>query len=373
MKIILKSYSPKAAATKAYFDAISSSDNFEVLATDDYENAEVALFMTYSSDLKELERVKRLHPNIKTAILDPRGVEVIPYLQFCDFLVMDSIEMRDYFAEFNLPIFTYFEFPLFECPRKVHKEKDSIIIGYHGNKVHLTAMFPKITTALKVLSHEFEIELWAIYDVKGLGYWNIGVPDDVKIRHIQWHPNVYINEMPNIDIGIIPSSMPIKHVSKMSRFFLDAPEDYVIKFKMPSNPGRLAVFAQIGIPVVADFLPSHFQFIDEGRSGFLADSTGMWLQSLRSLIESANLRKEFTDNMSKTYDENFCFKTQNKKFYHWLAEFISLDSPEEIKLLVTKDIEKPRYIKHLKFKHAFLYDTFFKLVRKFGKIFGAKK
>ena len=323
MDIIFKTFSPEAPASKFYFDALSTFNKFNISESSDYLKADYVFFMTYQKDLEELKKVKTQYPQIKAALIDPRGEMVRDYIQYCDFLVIDSIEMYDYFAQYSIPIYTYHEYPMFNARQKKHTKKDKIILGYHGNKVHLTAMYPKITSAIISLSKHYNIEFWAIYDVNTLGKWDIGAPKNVKIKHIQWHPDVYATTMKDIDIGLIPACMPIKKVLKVNKFFLDSPEDYVIKFKMPSNPGRMAVFAKLGIPVVADFLPSHIQFIDHGTSGFLAETTGGWLNALQKLIESHDLRNSISSEMHLTYKSKFNFETQNINFYDWLEKFTS--------------------------------------------------
>lgn len=370
MKIKFITFSPDAPASKMYFEAFQSSSDFFISTQYDYQEVDYAFFMTYTADLEELKRVKELYPKLRVAIIDPRGEVTIPYIKYCDFLIMDSIEMRDYFSKFSIPIYTYYEFPFFNSVMKKHRDNDEdpIVIGYHGNKVHLTSMFPKITAALQILAQEKNIEFWAIYDFEGLGYWNIGIPTNLKVRHIQWHPNVYTEEMLDIDIGILPSTMPVKKALKVSRFFLDSPEDYVVKFKMPSNPGRLAVFAKLGVPTVADFLPSHFQFINEGQSGFLADSTGAWYHALKKLIDSKKLRNEVATNMSKTFKEDLDFREQNKKLFKWLSAFSAntLVEPDQKKI----DYIDGRFIEILKYKNAYFYDSLFKLLKKIRKIMG---
>ncbi|MDA7438034.1 glycosyltransferase [Candidatus Pseudothioglobus singularis] len=368
MKIKFITLSPDAPASKFYFNALSLSDDFSISTDDDFSDADYAFFMTYLADLEELKRVKELYPSLKVAIIDPRGEQVVPYIKYCDFLIIDSIEMSDYFSKFSIPLFKYYEFPLFNTVTKNHKDKDIIVIGYHGNKVHLTSMFPKITSALKILAQESNIEFWPVYDIAKLGHWNIGVPDGLKIRHIQWHSNVYTTELLDVDIGIIPSNIPIKKAVKVSRFFLDSPEDYVVKFKMPSNPGRLAVFAKLGIPVVADFTPSHFQFIKEGKSGFLANSSGAWYHALKKLVESAELRNDVATNMSETFNENFDFKKQNSRLFNWLTEFSTYKLNPSTRIIV--EDKDTKFSDNLKFNNAYFYDYFFKIFRKIIRIIG---
>ena len=368
MKIKFITFTPAAPASKFYLDALSLSNDFSISTDDDFSDADYAFFMTYPADLEELKKVKELYPKLKTAILDPRGKQVLPYIKYCDFLIIDSIEMSDYFSKFSIPMFTYYEFPLFNSITKTHKDKDVIIIGYHGNKVHLTAMFPRITSALKILSKENNIEFWPVYNIEKLGYWNIGVPDGLKVRHIQWHSDVYTDELLDIDIGILPSTIPIKKAVKVSRFFLDSPEDYVVKFKMPSNPGRLAVFAKLGIPVVSDFKPSHFQFIEEGQSGFLAYSTAAWYHALKRLIESAELRNEIANNMSERFSKDFDIKKQNANLYNWLIKFLTDKSAPSSRIIF--DDQGVKFSDNLKFKNAYFYDYCFKVFRKIRKIMG---
>lgn len=367
MNIKFITFSPEAPASKFYFDALSLSKNFSISTNNNFSNVDFIFFMSYEDDLKELKKIKKKYPKIKTAIIDPRNNNVDSYIKYCDFLIVDSIEMKDYFSKFSIPIFTYIEYPFFIKSPKKHKDKNSIIIGYHGNKVHLTGMYPKITSALKFLSVENKIEFWAIYDIKGLGRWNIGIPDGLKVKHIQWHPNVYIEELTQIDIGVIPSTLPVKkNIKNVSKFFLDSEEDYIIKFKMPSNPGRLAVFAKLGIPVVADFLPSHFQFIKNGHSGFLADSTGAWYKALKSLTESKKLRNSLAKNMFKIFDNELSFEKQNNNLLCWLKKFPDYKLSSSKKYFMYA--ESRDFLSNLKFNNAFFYDSLFKIARKIKSI-----
>ena len=123
---------------------------------------------------------------------------------------------------------------------------------------------------------------------------------------------------------------------------------------MPSNPGRMIVFWKLGIPVVADFLPSHFQFIKEGVNGLLASSSSGWYHSIRKLIENKELRKSISLNAKDDYDHHFCHNVQNKRFMNFLENF-----PDNF----------PR--NNYKLNRSFIDDTYMKnanLFEKFSKI-----
>lgn len=346
-----------------YIAGLSRNKQIIFFDFENYAFYDVALFMTYPKDLEELKKAKLHNPKLKTAIIDPRGSFIEPYIQYADFFILDSIEMKDFFAKYNKPMFTYYEYPDIPLVPKTHIQKEKIIIGYHGNKIHLTAMYPEITSALELLGERYNIEFWALYNIEHLGIWDIGVPKNIKVRHIQWSLDAYENHLSQVDIGLVPACMPVKKnirkKSVVSRFFLDNEDDYIVKFKMPSNPGRIIIFAKLGVPVIADFLPSSIQFIKDGENGFLAKSTGGWCYALEQLIISHELRQSFADKMLKIYDEYFDFEVQNKKLIDFLERLME-DKSNEAKAVEMKSY----FCENLKFNNAFLYEALKRVKRK---------
>ena len=357
--IVYNSHSLNEITSLFYSDAFKNNKYISKQDFLDYSRYDYALFPTYLSDLKEIHRAKSQNPNIKVGIIDPRSSDIKQYVSESDFLIVDSIEMEDFFLKYNKPIFRYYEYPKCIKSTKLNFEKKQrYIIGYHGNKIHLTSMYPGITSALENLAQDYDIELWVIYNIKDLGKWNYGLPKNLKIRHIQWHENVYNEELSNVDIGLIPTSMPLNtkssRIVRVNSFFNDTDDDYIIRFKMPSNPGRMIVFWKLGIPVVADFLPSHFQFIKEGVNGLLASSSAGWYHSIRKLIENKELRKSISLNAQDDYDHLFCHNVQNNRFMKFLENF-----PD--------NLPKNNY----KLNRNFIDDTYMKnanLFEKFSKI-----
>lgn len=362
MKIVFNTFYKDAAASMFYIDGMKSIDGLTLFDHENYDKYEIALFMTYKNDLVELKKAKVINKSLKIGLIDPRGSQVEEYLEFVDFLIIDSIEMKDFFAKYNLPIFTYYEYANIPLIKKIHKEKEKIILGYHGNKVHLTAMFPEITSAIELLSEKYNIEFWAMYNIEHLGIWDIGVPKGVNVKHIQWSMENYEKYLSKVDIGLAPACMPIKtglrKRTKVSRFFNDSKDDYLIKFKMPSNPGRIIVFAKLGIPVVADFLPSNIQFIKDEENGMLAYSTGGWYRAIEKLIKSYKLRQSIVDKMLSTYYENFEYNIQNRKFVEFLkTEELYTDNKDIIKR------KKFNFLEIIKFNYAFLWDQISKNIK----------
>ena len=92
----------------------------------------------------------------------------------------------------------------------------------------------------------------------------------------------------DFDIGVVPSLKPVWKLTN----------DYVTRYKYSNNPGRIWVFAQLGIPVIADFTPSSCQIIQDGHNGLLVGSKEGWKRAITMLFD-AKLRNQFANNLRK--------------------------------------------------------------------------
>lgn len=345
MKIVINTNFPDAVASYNYINAFRNLSGMEIghllNGSIDYNKFDIALFLAYAKDLESLKRTKVNHPNLKVGLIDPRGTSVEEYLPFVDFLVIDSIEMKDFFARYGLPMFSYYEYPNLEMVTKKHVQKETCVIGYHGNKLHLAGMYPNITKALELLGEKYKIEFWAMYNICNLGKCTFGLPTTIPVKHIQWSEENFINELSKADIGIVPAFMPIKNLKKVKKiatvyanFFNDNHDDYFFRFKMPSNPGRIISFARMDIPVVADMIPSSISFIRDEYNGMLAYSCGGWYYALESLILSAKLRQQMVDRMNETVRETFDYSVQNTRFLQFLESIVKNPSSSRPKIVI---------------------------------------
>tara|TARA_B100001250_G_C19809308_1_gene795024 strand:+ start:1564 stop:2511 length:948 start_codon:yes stop_codon:yes gene_type:complete len=314
MRVIFNSKVLDAPATMNYQDAFRFNKDIDFFNWNDYHKYDVALFMSYDEDLESIKKVKDFSLDIKIGLIDPRGEIKEEIINQIDFFIIDSIEMSDYISKFSKPYFIFYEYPYFKHTMKQHIDKQCITIAYHGNKVHLESMYPRVSEALDKLAKKYKIKLTAIYNIKELGRWKKGLPLNTEIEHVQWHENVYLENLFKADIGILPT---------LDHLISDDPVHYNLNFKMPSNAGRLIVFSRLGIPVVAEFLPSHFQFIDHGQDGFLVYNSSSWYNSLEKLINDTNLRNFFAKKMqSKIYDKTN-YNSQNYNLNQFLMKIIN--------------------------------------------------
>ena len=171
------------------------------------------------------------------------------------------------------------------------------------------------------------IELWAIYDVKNLGEpaFEICDPSKVRIRYIQWSPDAYETHLALADIGVVPTVIPIQNeksakekIASHSSLYQPHESDYLVRFKNTSNAGRIYVFSQLGIPVVAGITPSASQAIKHGVNGYLACSAGGWFSALKKLADSAEHRAQLGHRLYEAFQDEVSVNNLNLH----LVEFI---------------------------------------------------
>jgi glycosyltransferase involved in cell wall biosynthesis len=299
-KITFNSRLLDAPTTMFYKNLFIQNSNINFNDYNNYCSYDIALFTPYEEDIPFLFEAKKINPKLLIGYVDPRNKIDRILVDKIDFFIVDSIEMADYFIKYNKKIHRYYQFPLFEPQNRKHIKKKKIIIGYHGNKVHLEEMDMRITRALDNLASCYDLEFNVIYNIDKLGKWEKGLPQNIKVNHIQWNADVYTREMMRMDIGIIPSLLKknnINTINNLKKIIFPKHKKeshYQINFKISSNAGRLFVFARLGIPVVADFLPSHFEFINDGFNGYLSYSTKSWERNIEKLILNHEIRNKFS-------------------------------------------------------------------------------
>ena len=275
-----------------------------------YAGYDVAVFMAYDH---ELERARAEQPGIRVALADPKlgSADLVRDAARADVLIVSSVEQRDAFLRVNRNAVVWSMFPLVDAEEREHRAKEPVVIGYHGNRVHLEAMARGLKQALEELGRRRAVELHAIYDLERLGRARIGVPDGraIFVRHVQWTPR-YADALREVDIGIVPNELPVRdRLDVLERAaYPDGelayePFDHLLRFKVSTNAGRVYPFARLGIPVVADFAPSAAQLVEDGVSGFLASSAAGWYEALEALVDSPELRARLAGELRRRADE----------------------------------------------------------------------
>ena len=303
---------------------------------DHYQRYQLAIFMSPDA---AIQQAKQQNQTIKTCIMNP--MTDYPSLQrnarSTDALIVGSLEQRDAQLKYNSNVFIYYMFPDIQPMFKKHAASQPTIIGYHGNKEHLFNFSPHINAALDRLAAEYPVELWLMYNITKLGLVTTRLPRLIKTRHIQWSPANYSQLLSRCDIGlvnnIIPTPRDFLHVvnQPLTRYFnLNLrpyrAHDTQVRFKYSTNPGRVYVFSQLGIPVISDFAPSMSQVIRDDYSGLIVNSSTGWYWAMKKLLLDPPLRQFYSDNLRHTIDTTYAIDGNFRKLNSFLIN-LCLPSP----------------------------------------------
>lgn len=335
MKALINAININSVVCRVAKDSLSKaliSNNFVVnYDSNDYRKYDLIIFFSSESNIKE---VKKINSKAIVGILDPKLNNKTQYdeARNADFLVVSSLEQQLFAEKFNNNVIIYNWFSEVvlnkDFKSKYKSKKNKLRIGYQGNKIHLNAFNPTLKKTFEKLYKHFEfIEFVSIYDIKNLGKWKIGRPK-IPIFDYQWNLNNYCEILSTCDIGIVPNLLPINkyighnitQVSLKKSNYNYNKNDYLIRFKLNSNPNRFWEFSQLKIPVVADLYPSSCQILDHNFNGFIAYDEQTWFNALKSLIERPDLRNDFGNRFYKKMNSKFSIEINKNNFINFLFE-----------------------------------------------------
>lgn len=372
MKVLVNSKDLNGISYLLHQQGLNSLSNVYFNDFANYQEYDVVLFFKYNLLTSDLEKAKDRNNNLLIGIIDPRQNLSKQFRRFVDFIVVDSIEMRDFYSYLRKPILNYYEFQNTLLEKK-SKKGEIIHIGYHGNKVHLLSMYPTISSVIRELSKKYSIKLLLLYNHKTLGKLPNFITEGIDIEYLQWNKENLNYFLDKTDIGIVPNFTPIsfnKFLKFMSvpfrKTFVTHSSDYLVRYKMTSGPNRILLFALNKIPVVSDMYPSACQLIEDEFDGFLANSSHGWYDSIEKLIKSKKLRKTFSAKMHQKFERKYNYKIQNEFFYKSLKHLTRLKNENisrEYVMIQTKRTIAPQVYFIIKEFYAQLKGIFIKLFR----------
>lgn len=336
MNIIFLAKKLESASYLFYKDSFSKlknidkSINMEFKTFDEnfsYKDYQFAFFMGGAIDSLD---AKKENPNIKCVVVDSRAGHYDD-LKDIDLLISNGLEnyLYNYSNNYlNLRYETYPEISLLEKKQPINSK---LVLGYHGNKIHLDSMFPRITNAIEKLNNEVPLELWAMYNIAGLGISKKIITNKIgfSVKHIQYSHENYINYMSKVDIGLVPQLMPyndniisriisLRSINKYNQH----KDDYTLRFKETTNLGRQFIFFQLKVPVISDMTPSALSFIKNEENGFIAYSSENWYNYLRMLSKDTILRETIAFKAYNDWSKEFSHDNLNLKLIKILKKLI---------------------------------------------------
>lgn len=296
---------------------------------DDPENYDVIIFGKKINVDKVLPSYVKKYNNKKYGWINAPNDKNV-FTKYCrnnlNFIIVGSIEEKDTLLNYSKNVFIY---PLIEnmylnVKRKKHIKKNEIIIGYHGNSVHLNHLNLSFNEAIKKIKEEYKdiLKIKLLVITKSLNYWKKQNRPNINIEYIKWDLKTIKKSLMNIDIGIVPNISYLKtehneyddHIGKYN-------SDISIRFKNKSNNGRSLVFFQIGIPVIADYTPSNMHILGDEKNGFAVLSSGGWYNAIKTLI-CEKKRQEISDNAFNEYKKKYNCLKWTKKIYDEIKNIV---------------------------------------------------
>ncbi len=250
------------------------------------------------SDVNKCNDYKKKYPNNLIGLINPEGG--ISYS--ADFIIVGSTEEKDsLIINKNVFIFPLIENQYRKITQKKHVDKDNIIVGVHGSYTHLSKFAPHLQKALEEFSEKVNITL-KVNSNLSKKKWLSGKPAINNIEMIDYNFKTFSNEILNCDIGLVPNLIDntpfFKNTSKTKGLYKN---DYFFRMKNKSNSGRMFVFIQHGIPVIADLTPSNLHILGNPENGFAVFNKDGWLNALKEL-SSAKIRNSISRNALKEFN-----------------------------------------------------------------------
>ena len=106
-----------------------------------------------------------------------------------------------------------------------------------------------------------------------------------KLKFVEWKQSSEIEDLSQIDIGIMP--LPDNEWAKGKCGF------------------KGLQYMALEIPTIMSPVGVNTEIIEDGKNGFLASNKNEWISKLSALIESKELREELGRNGRKTIEDNY--------------------------------------------------------------------
>jgi hypothetical protein len=279
---------------------------------------EVDVLVATTLTKKALQGIKSAYPNLITVVADPKLLtkQEIELVKLADFSLVGSREHEAQVVKYGGSVATMYWRPqlgvLEESPTTFKGNCGKLRLFYHGSRAHLESFSRTSLHEIELLAAKYDIVLEAHYSKRRLGQWK---PPrwvrNLEIEHWDWKEPIVWERLSGSDIGIVPNLLPARTwrplVQRRTRFnswmnpMVMRRDDYLLRFKVTSNPGRLLPYAHFGKPVIADFFPSSADFVRDGIDGFVPLNNAQWRSGLQTLISSESARRSMGLSFQKRF------------------------------------------------------------------------
>ena len=211
--------------------------------------------------------------------------------------------LADYARKYNENVFvvpTSIDTGKYQPSKKSGNENSRVIVGWTGSSTsqyHLEEFEPVLAELLKTR----DVEIRVISDRR---------PDFKTIPCVwrAWSAETEVAETSQFDIGIMP-----------------IPDNEWTRGKCAA---KALICMSLGIATVCSDVGANRDVIKHGENGFLAKTPEDWLDSLKILIDDADLRAKFGDQGRETVVENYSMKKCAGIFSQVIKNTVKINASE---------------------------------------------
>ncbi|MBI3500935.1 MAG: glycosyltransferase [Bacteroidetes bacterium] len=210
-------------------------------------------------------------------------------ISLSDLIIAGNNYLAEYAKQFNKNVYIIPTTIDTEYHKKqIVKKDERICIGWTGS--HTTIQhFEHAVPMLKKLKEKYGDKIY--FKVIGdENYFN----DELNIRGVKWSFPDEIEQLSEIDIGIMP-----------------LPDDEWAKGKCAC---KALQYMSLEIPSVMSAMGMNCEIVSEGVNGFLAKEDDEWLEKISLLAEDSELRKKIGADARKTVEANYSVNSQKEKY-----------------------------------------------------------
>lgn len=180
-------------------------------------------------------------------------------------------------------------------PTKSREQSEIPTIGWSGSfstVQHLDTIRSVLQELARTETFRFRVIGTPAYKLPG-----------VETEAIQWQPESEIDDLRKIDIGLMP--LPDEDWSR-------------------GKCGLKALqYMALGIPAVCSPVGVNSSIIQDGENGFLAGSAEEWIEKLKLLLNSADLRRDLGMAGRRTVEERYSARSQAPRVFEVFSRAIA--------------------------------------------------
>lgn len=181
--------------------------------------------------------------------------------------------------------------------------------GSHSTVQHLDTLRETLQDLARVAKFRLRVIGTANYEIEG-----------VEVEAMPWRSETETADLQPIDIGVMP-----------------LPDDQWSKGKC----GLKALqYMALGVPTMCSPVGVNSDIIQDGENGFLAGTKDEWIEKLKRLLASADLRRRLGAAGRRTVEEKYSAQVQAPRVFQILASVTSAKAATKKSLEAEKQEEK---------------------------------